>query len=245
MKKITLVTLLSVAILSTVSSHSISATTAGAARQVMAGVGRVPDMAVMEGLAPAIADPALLAAWRHVYQQQAVIQLGGGVAVSGRSLAQFVLDHDIPVVWNTSQLCDGSSCSMLVCTSAHCTYGAGAPIYIRRQDQVDAPGLTSTLAHEIFHRTQPFGPVGDTRYEEYLAFLVGARVAQTNWPSFEGYNPLDPDQLNVWFRENRMPYYLQIPAYPVAVADRIYRVSGVSDPYAGLPPAFYGTPQTR
>jgi len=152
-------------------------------------------------------------------------------------------------VWNTSRVCGGNSCSVLYCAGARCTYGdapgAVPPIYIRPQDRVDAPALMSTLAHEIFHRTQPFGPVGDTRYEEYLAFMVGARVAHTDWPSFEGYHPLDPDQLNLWFRQNRMDYYLQIPAYPDAVAARVYQVSGSGDPYAGLPPQFYGTPLSR
>jgi hypothetical protein len=135
------------------------------------------------------------------------------------------------------------------CLAEQCSYpspaGSVAPVYVTPSKRGDLPSLTSTLAHEIFHRTQPFGPVGNTRYQEYWAFLVGARVAHTDWPSFEGYHPLDPDQLNVWFRENSMAYYLQIPEYLAAVAARVYRVFGGGDPYSGLPLQFYATPLSR
>jgi hypothetical protein len=255
MKKFTLISLLSVAIVSIVNSRSFSATPAGAAPQPAASaqadlVARLPPGVAAPAVLPAgIQDPMLLAAWIGVYQQQEVIDLGEGAPVSGRGLAQYALDHNIPIVWNTGRVCGGNSCSVSYCADEHCTYGdapgAVAPIFVRPQNRVDPPGLMSTLAHEIFHRTQPFGPVGDTRYEEYWAFQVGARVAHTEWPSFEGYHPLDPDQLNVWFRENSMTYYLQIPEYPAAVAARVYRVSGGGDPYSGLPPQFYGTPLSR
>jgi hypothetical protein len=193
-----------------------------------------------------ITDPQLLAAWGRVYQQQQPIEFAGGGPVSGRSLALFLREHAIPVVWDVTGACGGSSCSLISCVGARCTYpsppGQVAPIYIRPGERGDLRALTSTLAHEIFHRTQPFGPVEDTRYEEFLAFQIGGVVAHTPWPSFAGYHALDPDQLNVWFQANHMLEYLSFPEYPAAVLPLVYHAAGGGDPYSGIPAQAYETP---
>jgi len=77
--------------------------------------------------------------------------------------------------------------------------------------------------------------VRGTRYEEYWAFVVGAQIAHADWPTFLGYDPLDPLQLNLWIRENRLDAYFQLPEYPLAVADRVVRAAGGGDPFSGIP----------
>jgi hypothetical protein len=244
MKKLTLITLLSAAIVSIANSNSFSATPAGAAPQP-GDIGLAERAAAPAVLPAGISDPQLRAAWVRLYQQTEAIDFGEAAPVSGRSLAEFLLAQAIPVTWATREVCGDGSCSTLTCAAGACRYASRAPIYVLPSERGDLTALTSSLAHEIFHRTQPFGLAGDTRYEEYWAFQVGARVAHTAWPKFAGYNPLDPDQLNVWFRENRLAYYFKFPEYPAAVASRVYRLAGGGDPYAGLPTLLYGTTPTR
>ena len=107
------------------------------------------------------------------------------------------------------------------------------------------PSLISTLAHEIFHRTQPFGPVRGTRFEEYWAFLVGARISKSAWPAFGAFDALNPEQLNLWLQLNGLAYYFQYPEYPAAVASHVNHVSSAGDPYEGLPPQAVGSPEAR
>src|SRR5260370_39505924 len=105
MKKLVLLILLAVAFVSAVNSRSFSATPAGAAPQPASarpaeGVARQsPAMGDPLVLPAAIHDPRLLAAWIGLYQQPAAIDLGEGASVSGRSLAQYALDHAIPTLW--------------------------------------------------------------------------------------------------------------------------------------------------
>jgi len=255
MKKITLISLMSIAVVAIANTPIFSAIPAGAAPQPPSlnragSVARSRSDAGLPVLLPAtITDPLLLSAWISIYQQRDVIQPGGSVAVSGRGLAQFVREQEIPVVWDADNVCRGGSCSVLHCGDERCTYADGrpgvAPIYIARGQGADLQSLTRTLAHEIFHRTQPFGPVRSTRYEEYWAFRVGVQIAQAEWPVFGQYDPLDPDHLNLWIRENRLDYYFQIPEYPAAVTAQVYRISAGGDPHSGIPAQAYATPQSR
>jgi hypothetical protein len=255
MKKTTLITLLTIAAFSTANNGAFAVQTSRAAAEtvpahlavMMAGL---PAGLVVPAVLPAgVQDSELLEAWIRVDQQQDAIQLWGDVTVSGRGLAQYLLEHGIPVEWDTGNVCRNGSCSVLACAKNDCTYDDGkpsvAPIYVAPVEHGDMPSLISTLAHEIFHRTQPFGPVRDTRYEEYWAFLVGARVSKSVWPSFGAFDPLDPEHLNLWLQLNGLDYYFQIPEYPAAAASRVHQPPASGDPHEGLPPQMFGTPATR
>ena len=180
--------------------------------------------------APAIHDAELLAAWTRLYSHTDPIALWDGATTSGRILAEYLRDHDIPVVWGTAQDCGGSSCSVKRCSSdGQCSYGASqtsvAPIYIRAGERGDALALTDTLAHEIFHRTQPFGPVRDTQFEEYWAFRIEYHISAEPWLTFGNYDPLDANHLSMWIRANKYDPYLQLPAYPASVAALVISAS--------------------
>ena len=279
MKKTTLITLLSIAAFSIVENRSFAAITAGAASQPAASnrsaiVARLPAGLIVPAVLPAgVQDPMLLEAWIRLYQQQDPIHLWGDVTVSGRDLALYMLEHAIPLVWDTRNVCGNGSCSVLSCAEDRCTYDAGKPapqggegptpqggevptpqgaevpgvepIYVALVKQSDMPSLISTLAHEIFHRTQPFGPVRGTRFEEFWAFWIGARVSKSAWPSFGAFDPLDPQHLNLWLRLNGLGYYFQYPEYPAAVASQVHQTTASGDPHEGLPPQMFGTPETR
>src|SRR5262245_41701667 len=251
MKPISLITLFSLAAMSIVGSPVLSAALPQAARPLAprpsgSGPRSQSDASATVKLPESITDPLLLAAWLRVYQQTEVIQPTGSAAVSGRSLAQFLRAQAIPVVWDTKNVCGGGSCSVLDCNRLGCGYTSKQPgvppIYIAATQGADMQSLTRTLAHEIFHRTQPFGHVLGTRYEEYWAFRVGAAIAQADWPVFGQYDPLDPDHLNLWIRENRLDYYFTMPEYPEAVANLVASAAGGGDPHSGIPAQAYSTP---
>ncbi len=244
MNRMTLIAFFSIAAVSIIHSPLLAAPQPAGARRAGSAARAQADGEVQ--LPAAISDPLLLAAWLRIYQQQALIQPSGAAAVSGRRLAQFARQQAIPVVWDTAQVCKGGSCSVLHCGGERCTYDDGRPgvdpIYIAPSERADLQALTRTLAHEIFHRMQPFGPVRTTRYEEYWAFRVGTDVAQASWPRFDGFDPLDPLFLTLWIQVNRLGYYLQLPEYPAAVAAQVVRTAGGGDPYSGVPTQAYGAP---
>src|SRR5207237_2146240 len=64
----------------------------------------------------------------------------------------------------------------------------------------------------------PLRAVPDTRFEEYWAFRVDYHIAPEPWLTFGAYNPLDPNHLNLWIRDNGLDPYFQMPAYPARVA---------------------------
>ncbi len=252
MKKLTLITLLSIAVVSVANTNLLAAIPAGASSGPNPAGSLAHSHAEADAtvqLPASITDPLLLAAWLHIYQERADVQPEGSASVSGRSLAQFLRQQAIPVVWDTENVCKGGSCSVLHCGGERCTFADGrpsvAPIYIARAQGADLQSLTRTLAHEIFHRTQPFGLVRGTRYEEYWAFVIGVEIAHTSWPVLAGYDPLDPLQLNLWIRENRLDYYFQLPEYPVAVAAQVNRVAGGGDPFSGIPTQAFGAAQSQ
>lgn len=125
--------------------------------------------------------------------------------------------------WGSDSICNGSSCSRLYCSGQGiCVYEDGRPgadlIYlnasIRNQTNGQLPRVVDDLAHEIFHRMQPFGLVKSTQLDEYLAFKVGAQVSKQKWLSFDDVDPLDPSQLEHWFSGYAMMGYLRLEAYP-------------------------------
>lgn len=205
-----------------------------------------PDLVVPQRLPAAIQDATLLEAWIRLYNRQDPIRLWDGSSLTGRSLAEYLLDHGIPVVWDVGNVCGGGSCSVKHCDAGTCTYAGGqpglAPIYIRTTERSDMPVLVATLAHETFHRTQPFGPVADTRFEEYWAYRVEYHITAESWLTFGAYDPLDPNHLSMWIRENRLEPYFQLPEYPASVEPLVIRpIQSTGSAYEGLPAAALGT----
>jgi len=184
-----------------------------------------PGVVVPNRLPTQIRDPHLLVAWIELYNHTEPITLWDGRTLTGRDLAQFVFDNEIPVVWDADNVCGGSSCSVLTCTDAGCVYAGQSPgvdpLYIRPTLQGDAVGTLNALAHEIFHRTQPFGVVADTKFEEYWAFRVGNLIAPKTWPVFDGYDPMVSGWLFLWLRDNGMGAYYSLADYPPVIEQRL------------------------
>jgi hypothetical protein len=180
-----------------------------------------PSLVVPAELPSTITDPAVLVAWIQLYNHTAPIPLWDGRTLTGRELAQFLLDEHIPVVWDVDNVCGGGSCSVQHFSRFGWVFDGQAPgvdpIYIRPALQTDPAGLLMVLAHEIFHRTQPFGAVADTKFEEYWGFRVGDAVAPAAWPVFDGYDALQTQELGRWVDVNNIGAYNALPAYPASV----------------------------
>ena len=106
-------------------------------------------------------------------------------------------------------MCGGSSCSRLYCaeggaytSNGVCAYDDGQPgidpIYLNAGARDQKAGQTARmareLAHEAFHRLQPFGQVKITQFEEYWAFYLETQVVKASYPDFKGYDPPECEQ---------------------------------------------------
>jgi len=181
---------------------------------------------------PAIQDELILAAWAELSSMKETIQIGDGVAVSGESLAQFLVESQIPVVWGSDEICDGSSCSKQYCTlGGECSFEDGQPgidpIYLNSAVRAQGSGrlerLVRELGHGSFHRMGFFGSGVITRVEEYWDFYLDTQLVQADYPSFNGVDPQNPQQLAGWFTNHGMPGYLRLDPYP-GVAGQIIQV---------------------
>jgi len=164
-----------------------------------------------------IQDPLILKAWDYLDTLEEPVVLWDGSTLTGRSLAQFLRASQIPVIWDDEGACRGSSCSLQYCDSGGaCGYEDGKPgvdpIYLnpgaRDQKVGQIARVAAELAHEIFHRTQPFGEVGSSQFEEYWAFNIQTQIFKASWPDFKGYDPMDVDSLHQWFSMHMMAGYL-------------------------------------
>jgi hypothetical protein len=225
MRKLLTISLLALAIIVTLTFAARLLKTAGASaaqedpRRAAFVAALSPELVVPQVLPATIDDPHMLEAWIRLYNHQDAITLWDGSTTSGRALAQYLLDRDIPVVWDIQNVCHGS-CSVRYCRSSSqtCGYEDGQPgvepilVHVLYAD--DIPSLVLILAHEIFHRTQPFGPVKDTRFEEYWAFRLEAQITPAGAMNFNGFNPLSPAELDGWLHTNQLDGYMALPQYP-------------------------------
>ena len=234
MKKTVLITLLTVAAMTIVNQRNlfvnvVEAFTSPDDARRAAAIAQLPaGLTVPDSLPAGVQDPILLEAWLRLYNHQEPIALWGGSTVTGRQLAQFALDHNLPIVWDTGRVCKGGDCSLrycepdsVVCAFEDRLHPGVKPIYIA--PIADPRGanmqfLVGTLAHEIFHRTQPFGAVTDTKFEEYWAFRIGAAIGRNAAPNFDGINPLVSGELYIWLLKNKMSFYYGLPEYPASAA---------------------------
>lgn len=173
-----------------------------------------------------IQDPLLRKGWSLLNQQTEPVQLWDGQVVSGHELAQYVLDHAVPIVWDVDNICDGGSCSLRCFNSGDCTQSQGKtsahPIYMSLALMVKKDNqwvtLVDNLAHEIYHYTLPYGAVDDTLYEEFSAYYVGMHIASNLWSNIKDYLPLRPACLEKWFYDTRLlEGYQHLHAYPQSV----------------------------
>ena len=174
-----------------------------------------------------IDDPLLLAGWVYLYNQEETFPLWDGRLLSGRMLAEYVLDEQVRIVWGTEDICNGRSCSPRpICSDEACAQVKFVdPIYIASSfkdiPESEIMSLVEQLAHEIFHRSLPFGAVDDTLFEEYWAFYVAMQVAQSNWADFESYDSTYLACLTTWFMQHKLMVYAEIEAYPVNMIDSV------------------------
>ena len=130
-------------------------------------------------------------------------------------------------MWDTARVCGGGDCSVRyfdkggVYSFDDPLHPGVQPIYIARI--ADPRGanmqfLVGTLAHEIFHRTAPFGAVSDTKFEEYWAFRIGAAIGRNAAPNFNGIDPLTSGELYIWLLKNKLSFYYGLPEFPASVA---------------------------
>jgi hypothetical protein len=170
-----------------------------------------------------IQDPVILEGWNYLHTLEDPIALWDGKTLTGKALAEFIKDSQIPVVWGNAAICEGGSCSRLYChPDGACNYEDGNPgidpIYlnagIRNQTNQQVVRAAAELAHEAFHRMRPFGQGKATQLEEYWAFYIGAQISKDAWPDFQGYDPMDKNQLEQWFTYHTMTGYLKLDAYP-------------------------------
>jgi hypothetical protein len=167
-----------------------------------------------------ISDPVILDAWVALYNLQQPIPLWNGTTLTGRQLAQYVLDRNIQISWSSPDACpNGNSCAPRpVCPNGQCPAGTQSNrVYITTELKKDAPDraqrLLGTLAHELYHSTAPFGYVDTTQVEEFVAFYLSSQISPNNWTDFKGYDPLNPVCLRIWFRDHNLDYS-SLAAYP-------------------------------
>lgn len=180
-----------------------------------------PELTVPARLPAEIEDADMLEAWVRLYNHTEPITLWDGSTTTGRALAQALVEQGIPVVWDDQHVCQ-VSCSVRYCQGdGTCSYDdrepGTEPIYVNRLFAGDIPSLVLVLAHEMFHRTQPFGAAPNTRFEEYWAFRLEAQLAPESAIHFSGFNPLMPNDLDAWCHANGLDGYLTLPPYPAGV----------------------------
>ncbi len=231
MKKTLFVTLITLAAMLIVNQRDLFVKTAeafmGPASRNTALAQLPAGLVVPEVLPSGIQDPILLEAWVRLYNHQEPIQLWDGRTLTGRQLAQYALDHNLPIVWDTARVCRGGDCSVRyfdkggVYSFDNPLHPGVQPIYIA--PIADPRGanmqfLVGTLAHEIFHRTAAFGAVSDTKFEEFWAFRIGAAIGKNAAPNFNGIDPLTSGELYIWLLKNKLSFYYGLPEYPASVA---------------------------
>ena len=164
-----------------------------------------------------IQDPQLVAAWESLDAIQTTALDWKNQSLTGHELAQFLLERSIPVQFDFDEKCHGSSCSIRYCAGTVCDFEDGNPgvdpIYISMKLKGDPDRLVRALAHEIYHRTEPFGNVRDTLFEEYWAYATESQIVKTEQEIFTGYDPRNPEDLARWFAVNQAGYYIGFDLY--------------------------------
>lgn len=188
----------------------------------------LPDgMHVPDHFPAQIQDPLLLTAWVFLYNQSELIEIHAGERTSGREMAEYADEDNVPVQWGSEEICRGNSCSLrTICEDEGCVarYRSKetAIIYLSlryHEASVDMlPNLAGSLAHELYHHQLPFGPVKTSLYEEYWAYKIGGTISKAAWASFEGYDPQDRASLEMWFTDHSWQGVSDRDIYPFTLS---------------------------
>jgi len=197
----------------------------------------LPDGYEIPAALPAtIEDPHLLAAWVFLYNQTDPITIHDGMTITGRELAQLVVEIGILVRWGSEEECNGNSCARrFTCPDMDCIENYQSekvyPIYISQRFQdsenITLARLAGSVAHELYHHTLPFGPVSTNLYEEYWAYYIGAQVEKARWAIFERYDPNSEACLMAWFRVHGQTGYFGSDVYPMTLDTAVNTTSEV------------------
>lgn len=188
-----------------------------------------------------IQDPLLQEAWTHLNDHTEPVNLWDGQTISGHDLAQYVLVNAIPIVWDVEDICKGNSCSVLYKKDGIWQYEDDKPgiepIYItpsiRNLVNKRMELIIETMAHEIYHRMQPYGMEKDSLYEEFSAYYISTHISGATWTNIEAYDPRKPGCLTRWFIDRNLMYgYEGMDLYPSTVAVSI-DISDQNCPLAG------------
>jgi len=167
-----------------------------------------------------ITDPQLLAAWVYLFNQSDLITVWDQNSWTGQQLAQFLLDKDIPVSWSTPDVCT-YSCTKRPSSETD-DFSQKNKIYMDPTLKGDSiQNIASTLGHEAYHASEPFGKVKDTLFEEYWAFKVGSAISGESWgPLVEG-DEYKPVCLHKWFGSKGFVASYEMPEYPQQISSQI------------------------
>ena len=170
-----------------------------------------------------IQDPQILAAWVYLYTHDQTIQIWDGKQVTTRNLAQLALDHHFVIEWSTPDNCQFSCTDRPICDEDHtCVdpslmeYGIFLNPELRQS--TDIVMIAGTLAHELFHHSEPFGKGKDTLFEEYWAFSIGSSITGDYLAALQTASVYQPHCLEQWFNGNSRREFYQMPVYPQAIA---------------------------
>ena len=177
-----------------------------------------------------IQDPLLQEAWTRLNEHTEQVKLWDWRSLSGHDLAQFVVQNAIPIQWDTGNVCNGNSCSVRYRLDGIWGYDDGQPgvepIYIDASVIKLVDGrmglIIEFMAHEIYHRIQPYGMTSDSLYEEFSAYYISTHISGSSSANSEAYDPRKPGCLTRWFIDNNIMYgYVGMDLYPESVAASI------------------------
>jgi hypothetical protein len=160
-------------------------------------------LAVPETLPTTIQDPILLEGWIRLYNSTQNCEVWDGYTLTGQMLAQYVIDQDVVIAWNTSTMWIGSWVDRDHTGNIYINPG------LKEETEMQMVNLVSEMSHEIFHHSTPFNQKADTLYEEYWAFYVGACVSGQSLEDFYTH-PMSSGSLTQWFINNRRGNYLGV-----------------------------------
>lgn len=172
-------------------------------------------------------DSPIVEALKYLEQHTELIYLPDGHSLCGRDLYQFINNYPTPIKWDPNHECQAAACQAISCSKTTCIYenqGQGeVPIIINPETVNNAEDpylfLVDTIAHEIFHRMQWFGPVDITQYEEFLAIVIAAKITGSELANYEDYDPLQPICLKRWFHNHHLDHYNSLALYPLSVME--------------------------
>jgi hypothetical protein len=173
-----------------------------------------------------IQDPILLKAWEYLYNQDEPFQMWDGSMMSGKKIAQTVLDRHIVIAWDPFHVDAYYAYSPRIPWDVAPIRMLNIPIYIspafKDPSTENIEYLAGLISHELYHHSLPFGSVQDTLFEEYWAHIIQSNIAIKAWAEEPQHDSLNPFCLRKWFEDHDYYNYLnEFSLYPEAVASLV------------------------